>query len=203
MTVSGSNQFQMPPGHRSTRSCSPMPGTTPLSTRSGPRRLRRDPERDDVDQLAQRRVARVALVVDPSEPASSAPSQRSRCVSLAQMNASPVREDDRVGEPVQLRGLERLALVALARVEREVLDVQRRVEVVDPPRPRAGEPPHRRHRQPLRDHAVGAVRRAAPIAAGSHTLATTTSKPSGSTSVSNGTTSVTSPSPRSSRAKFR
>ena len=67
ITVSGSNQFQMPPGHSSTRSFSPIPGTTPLSTRRvGVRRLGIDPERDDVDQVAQRGIAREAVVVDAS-----------------------------------------------------------------------------------------------------------------------------------------
>ena len=168
----------------------------------GARRLRRDAERHDVDQLAQRRVARVALVVDASRLQQRAEPEVALRLARADERVAG-SQDDGVGEPVQHRGLGRLAVVALPRVEREVLDVQRRVEVVDAARSRAGEPPHRRHGQALRDDAVGAVRQRRRSAAGSHTSATTSSKPSGSRSVSNGTTSVTSPSSRSSRAKLR
>ena len=71
--------------------------------------------------------------------------------------------------------------------------MQRRVQVVDAARPRPRERPHRRHRQTLRDDAVGVGDERADRA-GSQRPRRRARTPSGSRSVSNGTTSVTSPS---------
>ena len=158
ITVSGSNQFQIPPGQSRTVSSAPIPGTTPRSAGPGSRRLRVDAERDDVDERAQRRVALVAR----RGRAGRALAQRAEpevALLLARADERVAgRERDFLREAVQLGHAARYEVAFLACVEARAARASaarrgRRSTRVGSARERA----HRRHRQALRDDDVVAA----------------------------------------------
>ena len=139
MTVSGSNQFQMPPPQSRIRSSASMPGKTPFSAGfDGAGGSALEAERHDVDQVAKAGVATVAGEVEP--PKGAQPAEPEIPLPLAaQTNALPVCEGRVLGDGGEgvrrTGGLRERPRTARARVLRHVRDVE--VEDVACPSSRA------------------------------------------------------------------